>query len=378
VLTHADRQAQKTRFHRRTAEFAAAGYDRLGAPRFILEQAGTLDGPALDIGSGMGITARALAHRGLAVVSIDLNPDDQQVAAALTGDADGASRIRYVQADAARLPYPDGHFGCAVAIDVLHHLEAGAPVLAEAVRVVKPGGTIILADFSPDGFAMVARVHAAEGHDHPEGPVTIDWARGYLAALGATEARVTEGHSHRVTVFRTPDRASGAGAFASLDRAGLLMALDVFSKNWLAHDGCWFLAAEERYGMDTAVELDTESWRRFAAAEAKRIMAAFGIPPNGGLDALQRALAFRMYSFINPYRFERTADGAALRFSMVECRVQQTRHRKGLPDFACKPVGVVEFDVFARTVDPRIRTTCVSCPPDPEAAGHCLWEFRLE
>jgi hypothetical protein len=167
------------------------------------------------------------------------------------------------------------------------------------------------------------------------------------------------------------------GAFAALDREGLLKALDVFAKNWLAHDGCWFLAAEQRYGMQTAIELDTESWRRFAAAEARRIMDAFGIPSDGGLGALERALAFRMYSFINPYRFERSADGTALRFSMESCRVQQTRRRKGLPDFACKPVGIVEFETFARTVDPRIVTTCVSCPPDAEADGHCRWEFTL-
>lgn len=176
----------------------------------------------------------------------------------------------------------------------------------------------------------------------------------------------------------THDRQSNAhGVFASLDREGLLKALDVFAKHWLAHDGCWFLAAEERYGLQTAIELDTESWRRFAAAEARRIMEAFDIPKNGGLAALERALAFRMYSFINPYRFERSADGATLRFSMESCRVQDTRHRKGLPDFPCKSVGIVEFETFARTVDPRIVTACVSCPPDAEAKGHCLWEFRV-
>jgi hypothetical protein len=164
-------------------------------------------------------------------------------------------------------------------------------------------------------------------------------------------------------------------AFEALDRDGLLVALDVFAKNWLAHDGSWFLAVEERLGIDVAMELDAAAWGRFAAAEARRIMEAFAIPKAGGLDALARALSFRAYSFVNPSRIER--DGPVLRFFMTSCRVQETRRRKGLPDFPCRPVGQVEFETFARTVDPRIATRCLQCPPDPDADGHCGWEFTL-
>ncbi len=82
--------------------------------------------------------------------------------------------------------------------------------------------------------------------------------------------------------------------FATMEREDLLRALAMFARNWLAHDGCWFLAAEERFGMDTAIALDTASWARFAAAEARRIMATFGIPEGGGLPALEEALGLRL------------------------------------------------------------------------------------
>jgi ubiquinone/menaquinone biosynthesis C-methylase UbiE len=368
---------QRARFDRRTAEFAAAGFDRLGAPQFIIDQASGLGGPVLDVGTGTGITARALAGRGFDVVTVDSSAEDQEVAAFLTDDPDLARRVTYHVGDAAQLPYPDGHFGGAVAIDVLHHLEDGAAVLREVVRVVKPGGLVLLADFSGEGFAIVSRVHAGEGRVHPEGPVTMDWARGFLSAVGAEECPAADGHLHRVSVFRTPDTPGVSRAYAGMSRAQLLSALDVFAKNWLAHDGCWFLAAEERYGQDVAIELDTESWRRFAAAEARRIMGAFDIAPGGGLDALARALAYRMYSFINPCRIERSADGGVLRFFMESCRVQDTRRKKGLPDFPCRPVGQVEFDTFARAVDARIITSCLHCPPDADAGGRCGWEFTI-
>jgi hypothetical protein len=164
--------------------------------------------------------------------------------------------------------------------------------------------------------------------------------------------------------------------YDELSREELLKLLDVFSKNWLAHDGCWFLAVEEKHGIDKAMELDTDAWRRFAPAEARRIMAAFDIPQNGGLPALEKALRYRLYSAINKQAVE-WVDENTMIFKMVECRVQQTRRRKGLPDFPCKPVGIVEFGRFAEAVDSRIKTRCLSCPPDPAGYFFCGWEFTI-
>ncbi|HEU5403806.1 MAG TPA: DUF6125 family protein [Terriglobales bacterium] len=165
--------------------------------------------------------------------------------------------------------------------------------------------------------------------------------------------------------------------YHSLSREELLRALEMFAKNWLAHDGCWFLAAEERLGMETAIELDGLSWKRFAAIEAKRTMATFNIEAGGGLEALEQALGLRFYALLNSQRIEWSADRKRLRFFMETCRVQQTRTGKNLPPFPCKQVGIVEFETFARTVDPRIKTSCIQCPPDEIASGYCGWEFTL-
>ncbi len=164
---------------------------------------------------------------------------------------------------------------------------------------------------------------------------------------------------------------------ASLSREDLLKLLDVYAKNWLAHDGSWFLALEEAFGTDVAVEMDRRAWERFAAAEAQRIMRTFEIAPGGGLRALEQALQLRLYARVNPQTIE-WVDEHTLRFRMDDCRVQRTRQRKGLPPFACKPVGMAEFSTFARTIDPRIRTRCLICPPDPIGDGkYCGWEFTL-
>ncbi len=162
----------------------------------------------------------------------------------------------------------------------------------------------------------------------------------------------------------------------NLSREELLTLVKVYAKNWLAHDGCWFLAAEEAFGMDAAITLDTKSWERFAVAEAKRIMKEFNISPESGLKGLERALSFRMYAAINKQETE-WIDEKTLIFRMIECRVQTTRISKGLAPFPCKSVGNVEFTQFARTVNPHIKTQCLSCPPDPVKDSYCSWKFTI-
>ncbi len=161
-----------------------------------------------------------------------------------------------------------------------------------------------------------------------------------------------------------------------LSREELIKLVEIYAKNWLAHDGCWFLAAEGKYGMEAAIELDAQSWACFSPIEARRIMQAFNLPEDGRLDAVERALQYRLYATVNRQVTERVNE-TTLRFRMVECRVQQARQRKGLAPFPCKPVGLVEYSQFAQTVDPRVETTCVHAPPDAVTDAFCEWEFHL-
>jgi hypothetical protein len=162
-----------------------------------------------------------------------------------------------------------------------------------------------------------------------------------------------------------------------LSREDLIKLIQVYAKNWLAHDGCWFQAAEETLGLDAAIDLDTKAWNRFAVSEARRIMKEFNIAPNSGLKGLERALSFRLYAAINRQSIE-WLDEHTMIFRMVECRVQKTRAEKNLPAFPCKSVGMVEFSQFARTVDERIRTLCIHCPPDQVGESFCAWQFSID
>lgn len=166
--------------------------------------------------------------------------------------------------------------------------------------------------------------------------------------------------------------------FEDLSKETLLKIIDTFAKAWQAMDGAYFLSLEKKYGMDVAIEMDKEAWRIFSPIEAKRIMREFGIEENGGLKALEKALGFRVYAALN-VQSTQWKDEDTLVFTMDSCRVQVARNRKGLDDFPCKQVGIIEYTEFAKTIDQRIKTQCVFCPPDehPDDA-YCRWEFTLE
>ncbi len=139
--------------------------------------------------------------------------------------------------------------------------------------------------------------------------------------------------------------------------------LDDFAKNWLAHDGLWFQAVEKQLGIDAAMDCDREAWRIFTTIEAKRIMKRHGIKPNSGLEGFKKALDYCLYARLNVQDIVEETDSSFV-FQMKACRVQTARERKGLDDFPCKSVGIVEYREFARTIDHRIKTECLACPPD--------------
>jgi ubiquinone/menaquinone biosynthesis C-methylase UbiE len=192
VKPASDIRARLRAFHARNLEYLRVGLDRIGAARLIVETAGALRGPALDVGTGKGLLAIELARKGMSVVSVDVDGDEQELARFLAQEAGVASRVTLVHGDAAHLPYPDGSFGCVAMMDVLHHLDEPGPVLREMARVLEHAGRIIVADFDEQGFDLVAGVHRGEGREHPRTATTIGHAMTELEKAGCRSL----GHSN--------------------------------------------------------------------------------------------------------------------------------------------------------------------------------------
>ncbi|MBJ6749438.1 DUF6125 family protein [Geomonas anaerohicana] len=181
-----------------------------------------------------------------------------------------------------------------------------------------------------------------------------------------------------IAAVEPPAGDEGIQLLYSLSKEELVRIIVDDAKNWLAHDGVWFQSLEKKYGMDVAVDIDTDAWRLFTVIEAKRIMERLSMKPGGGIPALVECLKHRFYARLNLQESVEVSDTRAV-FRMLDCRVQSARKRKGLADHPCKSVGIVEYSEFARTIDPRITTRCIACPPDPHPEEFwCAWEFTLK
>lgn len=130
----------------RTADRLAARQDERAAElaeqvrRFVLPSG---DERALDVGTGAGALALALAPLVREVVGVDRVPELLERA---RERAAGLPNVEFVEADAARLPFPDGAFDLTGTLRTLHHVPRPELVLAELVRVTRPGGRVLVVD----------------------------------------------------------------------------------------------------------------------------------------------------------------------------------------------------------------------------------------
>lgn len=99
----------------------------------------------LEIGPGPGAATEWLRHRVRRLTAVEVD----EAAAARLSDRYAGSNVEVVTADAARLGYPDESFDSAGTFTMLHHVPTLAlqnMILAEAFRVLRPGGVLIASD----------------------------------------------------------------------------------------------------------------------------------------------------------------------------------------------------------------------------------------
>jgi SAM-dependent methyltransferase len=100
-----------------------------------------------DIGGGTGNYSLALKAQGWQPIVIDRSP-------AMLARA-SAKGLQTVEADAQNLPFGDATFDAATMISMLHHVENRSAALAEARRILRPGGRLVLMGFTGEDAASM-------------------------------------------------------------------------------------------------------------------------------------------------------------------------------------------------------------------------------
>jgi cyclopropane fatty-acyl-phospholipid synthase-like methyltransferase len=134
------------------ADYAAAA-ERLC--RRVCDAAGVCDGMRiLDVGCGLGGTVASLNERfrNLDLVGVNIDPRQLERAAHTVRMGNG-NRVRWVEADACRLP-DLGTFDAVLAVECIFHFDSRADFFAGVARALAAGGRLALSDFVPPPEAL--------------------------------------------------------------------------------------------------------------------------------------------------------------------------------------------------------------------------------
>lgn len=105
-------------------------------------------GRLIDIGTGTGRMIELFAPRAETALGIDRSSEMLRLARAKLGEQ-GLANVELRQADLYALPMGDGEADVAIIHHVLHFAQQPGAAIAEAARVLAPGGRLLIADFAP-------------------------------------------------------------------------------------------------------------------------------------------------------------------------------------------------------------------------------------
>jgi len=162
--------------------FKRYGYDIPKARSLIFKKAKISGGKILEVGTGRGHMAVALAKNGLKVVSIDLDRKTQKIAKLNLKSLKLDKSVSLKHMDAEKLKYKDNSFDFVISVNFIHHAKNPVKCLKEMIRVVK--NKLIIADLNKKGEKIMERVHALDGHSHVSSKMSLWGAKEYLEKKG--------------------------------------------------------------------------------------------------------------------------------------------------------------------------------------------------
>lgn len=153
----------------------------------------------LDLGTGTGRMLEVFSDKVERAEGVDLSPEMLAFARARL-EAAGLAHAHVRQGDIFDLTFTDGEFDLVTLHQVLHYLDDPAACIAEAGRVLAPGGRLLIVDFAPHelDFLREEQAHRRLGFTERE---VSDWCYQAGLKVAETQAMPPEGGDAKLTVL---------------------------------------------------------------------------------------------------------------------------------------------------------------------------------
>lgn len=162
--------------------FKKYGYDILKARNLILAKAKFSKAKILEVGTGRGHMAIALAKKGFKLTSVDLDKKAQYAARASLKAIKLDKLVTLKIMNAERLQYKDESFDYVISVNFIHHAKKPIRCLKEMIRLVKD--KLVIADINKRGERIMQKVHGMDGHSHAVSKMSLQGVKEFLNKAG--------------------------------------------------------------------------------------------------------------------------------------------------------------------------------------------------
>jgi ubiquinone/menaquinone biosynthesis C-methylase UbiE len=145
MLDHDNRVRDEFTRQAETFSTSSAITDAALTQRFVDALGEAARGSVLDVACGPGILSAAIAKTARDVVAFDLTPQMLNKAAQRCSEA-GLGNVSFREGTANELPFADAAFDAVMTRLSVHHFERPGRVMSEIFRVLRPGGSFVIAD----------------------------------------------------------------------------------------------------------------------------------------------------------------------------------------------------------------------------------------
>ena len=112
----------------------------------------------VDLGAGEGVLSQLLARRARSVICIDNSPSMVKVGSQLAKEH-GIDNLTYKLGDIEQVPLPDNSADLALLSQALHHARRPEQAIAEATRILRPGGRLAILDLNQHTFEKARELY---------------------------------------------------------------------------------------------------------------------------------------------------------------------------------------------------------------------------
>jgi hypothetical protein len=186
--------------------------------------------------------------------------------------------------------------------------------------------------------------------------------------------------------WRLRDRSGRSGPVSfrqlkleDLDRQTVIRLAKAYCRLYQVADAHWYMAIQDKWGNDAALERDFWVWERLPKSEAEAVSRLLRIEGRKDLESFVQLFLTVPMNMTTDYTVERpSADRTIVTFTFCPVLRALEKDGKGREKDICRELDVMLFRNYAKYFNPAVEVTPVLLPPRPNLTGPaCAWEFRL-